>query len=115
MNFFAQAAWINGQWSHDVRLTVDQNGLWSAIARDQTYQPDDARVGVILPGLTNAHSHAFQRAMAGLSEQGSAAGDNFWRWRQAMYQVALNISPAQLETVATWLYAELLSQGYTHL
>jgi formimidoylglutamate deiminase len=115
MNFFAQSAWVNGQWSRDVRLTAGKNGLWTAIAANQTCQPGDTRVGVVLPGLTNAHSHAFQRAMAGLSEQGSQAGDNFWRWRQAMYQVALNISPAQLETVATWLYAELLSQGYTHL
>jgi len=115
MNFFAQSAWVNGQWSRDVRMTASKNGLWTAITANQLCQPGDTRVGVVLPGLTNAHSHAFQRAMAGLSEQGSQAGDNFWRWRQAMYQVALNISPAQLETVATWLYAELLSQGYTHL
>ena len=43
MNFFAQAAWFNGQWSHDVRLTLDQNGLWSAIATDQTCPPHVAR------------------------------------------------------------------------
>lgn len=113
--FFAQRAWVNGQWQDNVRLTVDLNGYWHDVAPGVMALPDDDRLDTVLPGLTNAHSHAFQRAMAGVSEQGAADGDNFWRWRQAMYQVALKIAPEQLRDVAAWLYAELLSQGYTQV
>ena len=115
MKFFAHHAWINGRWESDVELMASEDGLWKTIKPGSTNTGEAASFGVILPGLTDAHSHAFQRAMAGISEQGSGSGDNFWRWRQAMYQVALKITPDQLERIATWLYAELLSQGYTHL
>ncbi len=116
--FFAAQAWVAGAWAHDVLLEVDATGHWSAI---QTHVPlsarQDARVlaGPVLPGLVNAHSHAFQRAMAGLAEQRGAQGDDFWSWRERMYAVALRISAAQLEAVATRLYTELLAGGYTQV
>ncbi len=71
--------------------------------------------GPVLPGLVNAHSHAFQRAIAGLTEQRGARGDDFWSWRERMYAVALRISAAQLEAVATRLYTEMLAGGYTQV
>ena len=116
--FFAAQAWVAGAWAHDVLLEVDATGHWSAI---QTHVPlsarQDARVlaGPVLPGLVNAHSHAFQRAMAGLAEQRGAQGDDLWSWRERMYAVALRISAAQLEAVATRLYTELLAGGYTQV
>ena len=116
--FFAAQAWVAGAWVRDVLLGVDAAGHWSAI---QTHVPvsarQDARVlaGPVLPGLVNAHSHAFQRAMAGLAEQRGAQGDDFWSWRERMYAVALRISAAQLEAVATRLYTELLAGGYTQV
>ena len=115
MAFWAGMAWVDGQWQHDVRLEVDSSGSWARIQAGCSAEPGDTKLRVILPGLTDAHSHAFQRAMAGFSEQGSADGDNFWRWRDAMYQVALRITPEQLSVIATWLYAELLSYGYTQV
>ena len=116
--FFAAQAWVAGAWARDVLLEVDATGHWSQI---QTHVPisarQDARVlaGPVLPGLVNAHSHAFQRAMAGLAEQRGAQGDDFWGWRERMYAVALRISAAQLEAVATRLYTELLAGGYTQV
>jgi formimidoylglutamate deiminase len=74
--------------------------------------------GPVLPGLVNAHSHAFQRAMAGLTERRSAgahASDDFWSWRDRMYSAANRITPEQLEAIATQLYAELLAGGYTQV
>jgi formimidoylglutamate deiminase len=116
MKIYSQLIWINGKWEKNVELLINSQGYWEGIKVNQCKAPDDAiQFGVVLPGLTNAHSHAFQRAMAGLSEQGSPSGDNFWRWRQTMYRLALAISPVQLETIATWLYAELLSQGFTQV
>jgi len=115
MTFWADKAWVNGVWQRQVRMTVDERGCWDKIEVGLDPLPDDQRLGVVLPGLTDAHSHAFQRAMAGISEQGSPGGDNFWRWRDAMYRVAQRISPEQLMIIASWLYTELLSQGYTQV
>jgi formimidoylglutamate deiminase len=115
MTFWAEMAWIDGQWQHKVRLAADESGFWQSIQTNVDPEPQDEKLGVVLPGLVDAHSHAFQRAMVGFSEQGSADGDNFWRWRDAMYQVALRITPEQLSVIAAWLYAELLSQGYTQV
>ena len=73
--------------------------------------------GPVLPGVVNAHSHAFQRAIAGLTERRNAAAgsDDFWSWRDRMYSAANRISPEQLEAIATQLYAELLQGGYTQV
>ena len=67
------------------------------------------------PGLVNAHSHAFQRAFAGLAERREQAHDDFWSWRDRMYSVALRITPEQLHAIAAHLYVELLRGGYTQV
>ena len=124
--FFAPQAWVNGAWAYDVLLTVDATGHWSGIAPGATpAQRADAHFlgGPVLPGVVNAHSHAFQRAIAGLTEQRSAAtgantgasSDDFWSWRERMYAAALRISPEQLEHIAALLYTELLAGGYTQV
>lgn len=76
-----------------------------------------------LPGIANLHSHAFQRAMAGLAERrnvpGTDAGtriaqtDSFWTWRDTMYRFASRFDPGTLLAVASQLYAEMLEAGYT--
>lgn len=121
-SFFATQAWVDGAWAADVLLSVDGDGNWCHI---QTHAALPDRIGAtvlkgpVLPGLVNAHSHAFQRAMAGLTERaggsGAAVGDNFWSWRDRMYAVARRIGPDQLEAIAAFLYAELLAAGYTQV
>jgi formimidoylglutamate deiminase len=74
-----------------------------------------ALAGPILPGLVDAHGHAFQRAIAGLTERGDGAEDDFWRWRDRMYRVAHRVTPEQLESIAAFLYGELLRAGYTQV
>ena len=125
--YFADLAWIDGAWARDVLLSVGQDGRWHGV---QINAPPLARQGAVglsgpvLPGLVNAHSHAFQRAIAGLTECRNASGaqdagvpanDDFWSWRDRMYSAANRITPAQLEAIATMLYAELLMGGYTHV
>lgn len=117
MTFFAPQAWIDGRWAHDVLLTAE-HGRWSAIRPDAGPAARAGAVvlaGPVLPGLVNAHSHAFQRAIVGLTERGQAGGDNFWRWRDRMYSAANRITPDQLEAIAGFLYAELLQAGYTQV
>lgn len=73
-------------------------------------------LGLALPGFQNAHSHAFQYAMAGLAENHPAGtSDDFWSWREAMYQCALSVDPDQAEAIAAIIYAEMLRHGYTHV
>lgn len=72
--------------------------------------------GVAIPGFQNAHSHAFQYAMAGMAEKHRpGTKDDFWSWREAMYQCALSVDPDQMESIAAMLYAEMLRYGYTHV
>ena len=121
--YFAERAWIDGAWAADVVLAVDDLGLWCDVQKNA---PLDLRrdaialTGEVLPGLVNAHSHAFQRAIAGLTEcraneATAGASDDFWSWRSRMYSAANGVTPAQLEVIATFLYAELLAGGYTQV
>jgi len=113
---WAPSAWVEGRWRERVVLEVGADGHWASITPDQP-APAQAEVlgGPVLPGLVNAHSHAFQRAFAGLAERRDDEHDDFWSWRDRMYGVALRITPDQLRAVATSLYAELLQGGYTHV
>ncbi|HEX7340396.1 MAG TPA: formimidoylglutamate deiminase [Rhodanobacteraceae bacterium] len=68
-----------------------------------------------LPGMVNLHSHAFQRAMAGLAERRGAGDDSFWTWRETMYAFASRLTPDDLLAIAAQLYVEMLKAGYTHV
>lgn len=73
-------------------------------------------LGYALPGFQNAHSHAFQYAMTGSAEVHSEkVDDDFWTWREAMYQCALTVGPDEAEAIAAMVYAEMLRNGYTHV
>jgi len=109
-------AWVGGAWADSVLLEVDAQGRWAAVTPGAPAPPQAERIaGAVLPGLVDAHSHAFQRAFVGLSERRDSAHDDFWSWRDRMYGVALRITPEQLQAVATHLYAELLAGGYTQV
>ena len=69
--------------------------------------------GWALPGIANLHSHAFQRAMAGLAERQTDPNDSFWTWRETMYAMAARFDPELLQAVASQLYVEMLEAGYT--
>ena len=117
---WAPRAWIDGRWQESVLLEVDGAGHWASITPGVGAPPDHATKlpGPVLPGLVDAHSHAFQRAFAGLAERlatGSDTDDDFWSWRDRMYGVALRITAEQLRAVAAQLYVELLSGGYTQV
>lgn len=68
--------------------------------------------GIAIPGMPNLHSHAFQRAIAGRGERGRGK-DSFWTWRKAMYDCALQLTPAQVEAISAWCYVEMLEAGMT--
>ena len=98
-------------WRRNVRLAV-AGGRIAAVESGGPAAPGDQRHGLVLPAMPNLHSHAFQRAMAGLAERRGAGSDNFWSWREAMYRLARSMSPAQVEAVASQLYVEMLEAGF---
>ena len=71
--------------------------------------------GWAVPGVANLHSHAFQRAMAGMAERQTNPADSFWTWRETMYAMAARFDPDLLQAVATQLYVEMLEAGYTRV
>ena len=116
-SLWAPRAWLPGGWAEQVLLTVGPDACWEHIETGVGTPPAGAEVldGALLPGLVDAHSHAFQRAFAGLAERRATAADDFWSWRERMYGVALRIGPAALRAVAAQLAVELLHGGYTQL
>jgi formimidoylglutamate deiminase len=114
--WWAPQAWIGGAWHERVVLTTGAAGRWLDISANQPC-PDHAQAlpGPVLPGLVNAHSHAFQRAFVGLAERRESTQDDFWSWRTRMYGVAQRITPEELQHLATDLYRELLAGGYTQV
>ncbi|MBI5719421.1 MAG: formimidoylglutamate deiminase [Burkholderiales bacterium] len=113
---WAGSAWVEGRWREAVLLEAGADGHWAAVRPDTPPPPAATRLpGPVLPGLVNAHSHAFQRAFAGLAERRAGVHDDFWSWRDRMYGVALAITTEELRELATRLYRELLAGGYTHV
>lgn len=69
--------------------------------------------GPVIPGMPDAHCHAFQRAMAGLAERAQPGRDSFWTWRETMYGFVESLTPEHVEIIAAALYADLVKHGYT--
>ena len=113
--FFARRAWVDGHWADDVLLVAGEDGSWREVRAGAAPAGCEVLAGPVLPGIVDGHSHAFQRAIAGLTERSAAGQDDFWSWRDRMYAAALRITPRQLEAIAAFLYGELLANGYTHI
>ena len=109
--FHFKQALVAGRVVNDVCVHVDGAGFITEVATGTTPQ-GLVHDGLCLPGMPNAHSHAFQRAMAGLTEIWSG-GDDFWSWRSKMYEFLGVLTPDDVRAIATQLYIEMLENGYT--
>ncbi|RZN36161.1 formimidoylglutamate deiminase [Bradyrhizobium sp. Leo121] len=110
---FASALLPSG-WADDVQVVIT-DGLVAKIAVGVAPGARDEQHRLAVPGIASLHSHAFQRAMAGLAETRGNTADTFWTWRETMYRFALEMTPEDVESVATLLYVEMLEQGYTRV
>jgi formimidoylglutamate deiminase len=111
-SLFAPDALLPDGWARDVLLEWDDSGIFVRIERASS--PQAARAaGPVLPGMPNVHSHAFQRAMAGLAEWRGHPTDDFWTWRETMYALVRRLEPEDIEAIAAYLYIEMLKHGYT--
>jgi formimidoylglutamate deiminase len=110
---FAKKALLASGWVEDVRIEV-ADGHIAGLEGGTSVAAEDTSVGFVIPGLCNAHSHAFQRALAGHTEERSPAGrDSFWTWRERMYELAGRVDADTLTAIARQAYCEMLASGYT--
>ncbi len=98
-------------WKSDVRVAIE-DGVIVAVESGAAAREGDERHAIMTPAAANLHSHAFQRAMAGLAEIRGREVDTFWTWRDTMYRFALTMSPDDVEAVAAQLYVEMLEAGF---
>lgn len=113
---FTSALLPNG-WADDVAISVDENGTITSVEKD-VQSATGSITGAALPGMPNLHSHAFQRAMAGLGEisgpvRAGEEPDSFWTWRKTMYGFLAALTPESVQAIATHLYMDMLKAGYT--
>ncbi|WP_457938289.1 formimidoylglutamate deiminase [Mesorhizobium sp. 10J20-29] len=113
-SIFARQALLPGGWAKDVRLVMS-GGRMVSVTTGTAPKAGDERHAILLPGMPNLHSHAFQRGMAGLAEIRGPGADSFWSWREVMYRFALTMNPEQVEAVAAQLYMEMLEAGFTRV
>ena len=94
-----------------MRVAIE-DGVIVAVESGAAAREGDERHAIMAPAAANVHSHAFQRAMAGLAEIRGRDIDTFWTWRETMYRFALTMSPDDVEAVAAQLYVEMLEAGF---
>lgn len=126
--YFADHALLPEGWARDVIFEVGEDGTLAAVLPNAPSSSSSGAAqplrGPVLPGMPNLHSHAFQRAMAGLTErarigaedsggEGNGGEDSFWTWREVMYGFVRQLGPDQVQAIAGQLYVEMLEAGYT--
>ena len=109
---WAERALLADGWAHDVSVTCE-NGRITGLRARTTRDPDATRVGALLPAPANLHSHAFQRAMAGLTEaRGPDPRDSFWTWRQLMFRFLDQLTPDDVQAITAFVQMHMLEAGY---
>ncbi|WP_428262417.1 formimidoylglutamate deiminase [Haliangium sp.] len=124
---FAKHALLPAGWADDVSIEIAPEGDIVRVDRDSAVAAAEVARGTVIPGMPNLHSHAFQRAMAGLGERAAGADprgdgddsaarareDSFWSWREAMYRFVGRLEPDDVRAIAAQLYLEMVTAGYT--
>ncbi len=111
MTVHAKTALLGSDWVSDLRVEIE-HGRITKLEHGKDAHPSDTRVDVLLPALANLHSHAFQRAMAGMTETRAAGRESFWTWRTLMYRFLNRLTPEHIEAIAALVFMEMQEAGY---
>ena len=111
--YLADAALLPQGWADDVAIEVEPSGNITTVTVGARPIAAERIGGLVVPGMVDLHSHAFQRALAGLTQRLGADEASFWSWREAMYAFAARITPEDENAIAAQLYVELLKGGFT--
>ena len=128
VTIWAEQALLAGGWARDVTITLQGDRIagittgtpetadtpnTAGTPETRDTPPKVQRVGLLLPAPVNLHSHAFQRAMAGLTEsRGPDPRDSFWTWRQLMYRFLEQLTPGDVQAIAAFVQMEMAEAGY---
>src|SRR5437660_6919105 len=109
--------YVAGGFESDLALVCDESGIIARIARADELS-DEKRVRLrrraMLPGMVNAHSHAFQRVLRGRTEHRSAhTQDSFWTWREMMYGASARLTPEDIYDASRMAFLEMVTGGIT--
>jgi len=110
---YAAEALLPEGWARDVHIAIDDKGWIHSVEPGRRKADSEDAGGPVIPGMANVHSHAFQRAMAGLAERMGSPDDSFWTWRELMYGFQKQLGPDQAQAIAAQVYMEMLQHGYT--
>ena len=113
MELFAPSLMTPTGWRSHCVLRIEDGWITGIESADHPPNGAEKASGPVLPGMPNLHSHAFQRAMAGLTERWGSPTDSFWSWRDLMYRFVTRLTPDEIRAIALQLYIECLKQGYT--
>ena len=113
MRVFTPLARLASGWASDVVIEIDAQGTIERIEPSSPRGDAALLAGPVIPGMPNAHSHVFQRAIAGATERRAGSADDFWTWREKMYAVLAAIDPPAFEAIAAATYVDMLRGGYT--
>jgi formiminoglutamate deiminase len=111
---WCETALLPGGWARDVRI-IFGDGLIAQVIDGAAPEGGDERAKIVLAGLGDLHSHAFQRAAAGRTGARGAGPDSFWTWRSEIYRLALSLRPDAVHAIAALAYAEMLEAGFTRV
>ncbi len=117
-HYFTQKALLSTGWATNVRLKISANGIIEKIETEAQCSSSDVNLGqaVLLPAPSNLHSHGFQRALAGLTEFRSGAGnDSFWTWRNLMYAFLEHLTPDHMRAINAYAQMQMLEAGYASI
>ena len=111
----AKKALLPSGWTSNVTISIDTDGFISNVTKDlKSSETKITTVSVLLPSVSNLHSHSFQRAMAGLTEiKGNQEKDDFWTWRDLMYKFLKYLSPEDIFSITSLGQMEMLKSGYS--
>lgn len=114
---FAPTALLPEGWADNVLIEIDKEGWILGVDSFKSPPANNSETefitGHLIAGMPNIHSHAFQRAMAGLTERASGKKENFWSWRETMYRFLSSITPEDMHALAGQVFIEMLKAGYT--
>ncbi len=111
MRIFANRAYLQTGWAAHVAVRFE-DGKITEVEADAPRHADDIGVDTLLPALANVHSHAFQRAMAGMTEYRTKGRESFWTWRALMYRYLDQLTPEHMTAIAELAYMEMLEAGF---
>ncbi len=128
---FPELTWYRGEFVADMALLLSDVGIIAVTTKTEMIAEIDRRRALdeyitqrrlpqraVLPGFVNTHSHAFQRAIRGRTEyprSNSNGSEDFWSWRETMYQAALRLNPSDVEAISQAVYVEMVKSGITRV